>query len=162
MKPAIRHAFAATGAMLLLTACGGGGPEDTAPTEAAASVERLVGENARVVLPAVSGNPAVAYFDLTYNSGGGPTVTSVSVEGASMSEIHAMEEVDGMMTMGKAAPIALLGRIPVKFEPGGYHVMAMQPSADLEPGGTTSITVTLSTGEETTFPAEVRAPGEER
>ena len=40
--------------------------------------------------------------------------------------------------------------------------MAMNVSPDLEPGDTTEVTLTVSGGDKFSFPAEVRAAGEDR
>lgn len=162
MKSGFIHAaFAATFA-LGLASCGEAPTAESETADAAKPAERIVVENARLVLPAVAGNPAAGYFDLTYMSGGGPTIESITVEGAGSSEIHSVDMIDGMMKMDKASPIALMGRIPVKFEPGGYHVMAMQPSDTLKAGGTTNMTIKLSNGEEATVPMDIKAAGDER
>ena len=50
----------------------------------------------------------------------------------------------------------------VEFKPGDLHVMAMGVSPDLQPGGTTEVTLTVSGGNKHTFDAEIRAAGEER
>ena len=50
----------------------------------------------------------------------------------------------------------------VKFEPGGTHVMAMNLADTIAAGGQANVTVTFVGGDEVTFPAEVRAAGDER
>ncbi|MCR2833858.1 copper chaperone PCu(A)C [Parerythrobacter lacustris] len=162
MKSGFTRAAIAAALTFGLAACGDATNSEGETAEAAKPKERIVVENARLVLPAVAGNPAAGYFDLTYMSGGGPVIESITVEGAGSSEIHAVDMIDGMMKMDKAAPISLMARTPVKFEPGGYHVMAMKPADTLKAGGKTNMTIKLSNGEEATVPLDIKAAGDER
>ena len=50
----------------------------------------------------------------------------------------------------------------VKLEPGGTHVMAMDLADTVAAGSKAEVTVTFVGGATTTFPAEVRAAGDER
>ncbi|MCB2084504.1 MAG: copper chaperone PCu(A)C [Sphingomonadaceae bacterium] len=141
-----------------LSACG----SSDEPAEEAKPAERLVAEGGKLVLPAVSGRPAAVYFDITYNSGGAPIMESASVEGAEKTEIHATDMKNGAAMMGVAAPIAMFARKTIKFEPGGYHLMVMDPADSWKAGDSTNVTIKLDNGEETTFPVEIQAAGDER
>lgn len=148
-------------AMLGLAACNGDAETAASETNAAVSQGMTI-TNARLVLPPVAGNPAAVYFDLSYTGDQNPTLSSVAVEGAGMTMIHDYGEAAGKMQMMEAQPIVLTTGTPVTFAPGGLHVMAMQPSADWQPGGTVKVTLTLSDGSSQSFDAQVRAAGEER
>ncbi|WP_324263038.1 copper chaperone PCu(A)C [Altererythrobacter sp. H2] len=143
-----------------LGACGE--QADEAPAEAVEGVPGLSVTNARLVLPAVSGNPAAVYFDVAYDGTRGLALSSVAVEGAEKAEFHEYAEWDGKMQMQEML------RLPIKqgdrhsFEPGGKHVMAMNISPDLAEGGTANVTLTVSGGGTMTFPAEIKAAGSER
>ena len=50
----------------------------------------------------------------------------------------------------------------VSFEPGGKHVMAFEVSPELQPGGTTEVTLTIAGGDKHSFEVPVMAAGEER
>ena len=50
----------------------------------------------------------------------------------------------------------------VKFEPGGTHVMAMDLADTVAPGSQAEVTVTFVGGDKVSFPADVRAAGDER
>ncbi len=161
IKRAARTAIAAF-SVLGLAACNQG--EADAPTDSATTVlvRGISITNPRLVLPPVAGNPAAVYFDLSYTGDAGVTLNSVAVEGAGMSMIHQTVEKDGATMMVDAGPIALTTGTPVSFAPGGMHVMAMQPSDAWQPGGSVTVTLTLSDGTTQSFPAEIRAAGEER
>jgi copper(I)-binding protein len=162
----IRNAGSALLAFAVLAACS---PEasvpagDTAtPAASATKGAGLTVSNARLVLPPVSGNPAVVYFDLSYSGAASVSLTSVAIEGAGMTMIHNTAGQDGTMQMVMADAVPLTEGKPVSFAPGGLHVMAMEPSGVLKAGGTAKITLTLSDGTTTTFGAPVRAAGDER
>jgi hypothetical protein len=132
---------------------------ENAAGEAAAG---LTVSNPRVVLAPVGGNPAAVYFDLSYSGAPGVTLDSVTVDGAGMTMIHDYAESAGTMQMTMADPVRLAEGAPVSFAPGGLHVMAMEPTDALQPGGTARVTFVLSDGTRTSIDAPVRAAGEER
>ena len=157
-----KSAFAAALALgtLTLSACGGGSEEPAA--EAANSIPGMTISNARMVLPAVEGNPAAVYFDLAYDGERSLALNRASVEGAETSELHEYGEWNLEMQMQPMLPLPLKQGDKHAFEPGGKHVMAMGVSPELQPGGTTEVTLTVSGGGTISFPAEIRAAGEER
>jgi copper(I)-binding protein len=155
-------AVLALAALAALSACA---PEADAPpsdTATATTSAGLTVSNARLILPPVAGNPAVVYFDLSYNGAPGISLTNVTVEGAMMTMIHDNVEKDGKMQMVMADKVPLSASAPVSFAPGGLHVMAMEPTAALAAGSTAKVTLTLSDGTSVTIDAPVRAAGDER
>ena len=148
------------GAMLALSACGGEAEVAEAPVEGV--IEGVTIENARMVLAPVEGNPAAVYFDFAYEGDRAFSLGRVEVEGAESALIHQFSEYNLEMQMMEALPIAVTGGTTVEFKPGDYHVMAMNPSADLRPGGSTTVTLKVSGGDTHEFEAEIRAAGEER
>jgi periplasmic copper chaperone A len=155
MTKNIWAALALAAATLLPAACGEA-PEqaDTAPDAPAG----IAVENARLMLPAVAGNPAAVYFDVVNTGERDRMIRAASVAGAGSSMMHVTNE-DGMQetlqVMAKAGET-------VKFEPGGKHVMAMDLADTVKPGSTAEVTVTFVGGDKVSFPAEVRAAGDER
>jgi copper(I)-binding protein len=162
MAAVMRAAIMAAGlaGTLALAACGN---EAKAPAAAEAGVvDGLTVSNARLILAPVKGNPAAAYFDLSYEGEKGLTIRKADVAGAGSSMMHDYGEYDFKVQMMEALPVALKKGTKVSFKPGGLHVMAMEPSETLEPGSKTQITLTMSGGATHTFDAEVRAAGDER
>lgn len=148
----------ATGA-LALASCGEAEVAEVAPEGVIAGITI---ENARMVLAPVAGNPAAIYFDFSYEGDRAFSLGRVSVEGAESAVIHQFGEYDLKVQMMEALPIPVTNGTKVAFKPGDFHVMAMNPSPDLKPGGTTEVTLTVSGGDKHTFEAEIRAAGEER
>lgn len=146
-------------ATLALSACS----ETAEQTEQAPdAVAGLVVENARVVLPAVTGNPAAVYFDATYSGGTDAELAGLFVAGAEETMMHEMKMDGGVMSMGPIEKVALPNGAKVSFAPGGNHGMAMKVSDELKAGGTTELTLIMASGDKTTVNAEIRGAGEDR
>lgn len=147
-------------ASLGLAACGG---EAEAPPEAIEGViPGMSVENARMVLAPVSGNPAAVYFDLKYDGTRGLTIRKAEVAQTGSATLHDYGEYDFKVQMMEALPIAIQEGTEIAFEPGGLHVMAFEPSAELAPGDTVEVTLTVSGGDTHVFEAEVLAAGDPR
>ena len=143
-----------------LAGCSGAEEETAAPAEA--GIPGMTISNARMVLAPVEGNPAAVYFDLEYDGDRNVALSRASVEGAQSAMFHDYGEYDFKVQMMDMLPLPLKKGDKVSFEPGGKHIMAMDVSPDLKPGGSTDVTVTVSGGKSQTFPAEIRAAGEDR
>ena len=152
MTKNIWAALALAAATLLPAACGEA-PEqaDTAPD----APEGVSVKNARLMLPAVKGNPGAVYFDLENASERNRVVRAVSVAGAGSAMMHTgdMQEMSQVVTPPNST---------VKFAPGEQHVMAMNLPDTMVAGGQAEVTVTFVGGDKVSFPAEVRAAGDER
>jgi len=147
-------------ASLALTACGGETEVVEAPVEGV--IDGISIENARMVLAPVEGNPAAIYFDFAYEGDRAFSLGRVQVEGAESAVIHQFREYNLQMEMQEAVPISVSNGTELEFKPGDLHVMAMEPSADLQPGGSTTVTLKVSGGDTHEFEAEIRAAGDER
>jgi len=105
--------------------------------------------------------PAGGYFTIT-NVGSKPVV----IIGASspMCEsvmLHQSVSKGGMETMQMVSQVTVPPHGEVKFQPGGYHLMCMSPSASMKPGSTVPITIRFEDKREITRPFTVRgAKGE--
>jgi periplasmic copper chaperone A len=150
------------GLLLTAAACTGEADAPSAATSAPDTVPGLTVSNARLILNAVSGQPAVVYFDLSYTGDKGLTIRKADVEGAGMTMMHDYGEYDFKVQMMEALPVALRNGTEISFKPGSLHLMAMEPPAEWEPGGTVKITLTMSGGATHSFDADIRGPGDER
>ncbi|WP_338446123.1 copper chaperone PCu(A)C [Pelagerythrobacter marensis] len=160
MKSSVLAAALLSAATLGLAACGDRAAEQ--PAEAPEGVPGLTITNARMVLAPVEGNPAAVYFDLAYDGDRNVALNRAHVEGAASASLHEYGEWNRQVQMQEMLPLVLTKGDRVSFEPGGKHVMATDVSPELQPGGTTEVTLTVSGGDKTTFEAEIRGPGEER
>ncbi|MGV2496323.1 copper chaperone PCu(A)C [Pelagerythrobacter aerophilus] len=160
MKSSILAAAVLSAAAFGLASCGDGATEQA--VEAPEGVPGLTVTNARMVLAPVEGNPAAVYFDLAYDGDRNVALTRAHVEGAQSASLHEYGEWNRQVQMQEMLPLVLKKGDKVAFEPGGKHVMAMGVAPELQPGGKTEVTLTVSGGDKTTFEAEIRGPGEER
>lgn len=152
-------AIALSASAITLSSCGSQEQEAPANPEGVAG---LTVENARMILPAVSGNPAVVYFDLSYDGDANPTLSAVFVEGSDMAMMHEYGEKDFKVQMIKMQPLELTKGAKIAFEPGGRHVMAMNVSPELTAGGKTEVTLIMDSGDKTTVIADILGAGEVR
>lgn len=158
MKFKITAAAILLASTTVLAACG----EAEAPVaEEPAGVAGMTVTNARMILNAVDGNPAAVYFDLAYDGDRNTSLRKAEVAGAESTMMHDYGEWEGKMQMAEMGPLMLQPGDKVSFEPGGKHVMVMGPSAEMKPGGTADVTITVIGGKTFTFPAEIKAAGSE-
>ena len=156
-----RFAWLALAALTVpLAACSGGNAE--AEATASTNPTGLEVTDAKLVLPAVSGNPGAVYFTLENKGDKNVAVRRADVKGASSAMLHETVEWDSEMVMGEMGPPMLQPGDKVVFEPGGKHVMAFDLEPSLEPGGTTEITLTIAGGKSMTAPVSIVGAGDER
>lgn len=156
MKPA-NLLFARTlilGAALSLAACG---QEKAAKDEAKAPDAKpgFAISDGRLVLPAVTGNPGVAYFNLENASGKLAVFATASVDGAGKAEVH---QTAGNSMM-KVDRIEIAPSTTLKFEPGALHVMLFELAPRVKAGAEAEITVTFEGGDKVSAPLKVEAAG---
>ncbi len=150
---------------LALVACGqkpADAPEATASAPAAAGPEAAPGitvSEAVVHLPAVPGNPGVAYFTIAQGSGAPRKVAAIHVDGVERAEMHESTMKNGVSTMGAVSEVALEPGKTLQFAPGGYHVMLFGLADTVKAGGTAELTVTLDNGDKVSVAAKVEGVG---
>ena len=139
-------------AAMSLGACKAADKPEAAASSAPEGKPGVTVKDARLVLPAVAGNPGAAYFSLDNESKDMIAIASVAVTGAGKAEIHTadMKPVDH----AEAEP-----RTTLKFEPGQVHVMVFDVGADLKAGNETELTVTFTDGDKVSVPAKIEAMG---
>lgn len=141
--------------ILSLAAC----KEEPAQEAAPEGIPGVSASNARLVLPAVKGNPGALYFDIVNAGDEFVALRAVSVADAKEAMMHETVDENGTTKMLPMAPLTLDKGKPVKFEPGGKHVMVMDLAETLKAGDTTEVTATFAGGDKLSFPAKVEAPG---
>ena len=134
--------------LLLLAACHGRNSEP-----------KVTG--AWVRLPAVSGQPAAAYFTI---HGGRRDAKLVRMESAlaARTEMHAsMKGMHGMATMVPLVQVDVPASGTVQFRPGGNHAMLIGLDPVVKPG--TAVPLRFGFADGTTAEAEAKsvAPGED-
>ena len=140
-------------------ACGEAPVEETANPEAP---EGVTVNNARLMLPPVPGNPGAVYFDIVNGGQKDRMIAAVSVAGAGSAVMHQMTTANGQTSMDEILQINVPAGETLSFAPGGLHVMAMNLANTVAAGGESEVTLTFAGGDKISFPAEVRAAGDER
>jgi len=138
------------GAVLALAGCHHRHAAVAAPSASSIDVSE-----ARLVLPAVKGNPGAAYFTLRNATKAAVTLVGVAIEGAQKAEMH---ETSGG-TMQPLAQVAIAPGERVSFAPAGKHVMAFNLAPTLTPGGSSAINFHFADGKTISAPLRIEAAG---
>lgn len=160
MKKSMFAAVLLAGSTTFLAACGDSGAESEAI--APDGIPGVTITNAHMVLNAVQGNPAAVYFDLSYDGERALSLARADVQGAESAMMHEYSEWEGAQRMMEKGQMTLEPGKTYKFEPGGDHIMATNPSPELKAGGTTEVTIFVAGGDKSSFPVEIRGAGEDR
>jgi len=122
--------------------------------------KEIYADQAWVRLPAVAGNPGVAYFTLH----GGPADTqllSVTSPAVIRSELHeSMAGGGGMASMKPIGQVDLPAGSKVTFAPGGKHVMLFDINPAIKPGGNLTLVFTFANNLKIEVTAPVVAAGD--
>ena len=124
-----------------------------APADAGVPGLRVTG--AWVRLAAVAGRPAAGYFTLTTSA---PAVLTGVVSPNVRIELHDMTAAGGVMRMRSLSSVRADAGAPVRFAPGGAHLMLFDV-ARLRPGATLPLTFVFADGTRVAVAATVVAAG---
>jgi periplasmic copper chaperone A len=133
------------------------------PAVAAAAgtgIDGLSVSDAHLAMPAVSGNPAGLFFELSYSGQGGLALESAAIAQAKTTMMHDVAVRDGMTQMVPLGSLTIEAGDTVAFAPGGKHIMAMQLDDAVAPGGKVDVTLTFAGGKTAKFKADVLTAGE--
>ena len=155
----ILASVAALGLVMATAACGGEAEEPVVEAEPDAP-EGVTVSDGWMALPAVSGNPAAVYFKLENSGDRNRMIRAAFVDGAESAMLHQMGEWNLEPSMDELMQLDVPAGETIAFEPGSYHVMAMNPADTLEVGGETEVTLTFVGGDKVSFPVEIRAAGD--
>jgi copper(I)-binding protein len=160
MKPAVLAPLALALGTLALAACQS--KHEAAAGDVADAPGGISISDARLVLPAVKGNPGAVYFTVHNDSASDRTIGDVEVKGAQSAMIHQTTNANGMSEMHAMPQAKVPAGGVLTLAPGGFHVMAMDLDNSVTKGGTTDIALSFDDGEKAVFPAEVLAAGDAR
>ncbi len=96
--------------------------------------------------PTKAGMISAAYFKLK-NYGSAPdSLIQVSSNASKDVQIHLSYMNDGIMVMEEQPFVAIQPTEQISFEPGGYHIMIIQPTMDLNEGDSISFLLYFNSG----------------
>jgi copper(I)-binding protein len=100
--------------------------------------------------------PSGGYFTI-HNAGGNTvSITGATSPACGMLMLHKTEDKSGTMDMMDMPAIPVPGAGDVKFAPGGFHLMCMDPTAVMKPGEHVPVTLIFSDGSKVTTTFDVK------
>jgi periplasmic copper chaperone A len=97
----------------------------------------------RTIIPS---RPAAGYFTLSNKTGKPQALVGASSPACGSVMLHHSVNQNGVERMLMVKSIAVPAGGQVKFAPGGYHLMCMQPAKDVTPGHSMPITLRFKDG----------------
>ncbi len=94
----------------------------------------------------MSSRPAAGYFTLANSSATSQTLTGASSPACGMLMLHKSVRKNGTESMVMVPSVAVPAHGSVKFAPGGYHLMCMKPTAEMQHGKTVPVTLKFAGG----------------
>ena len=96
--------------------------------------------------PTKAGMMSAAYFTM-HNVGSVPdSLVQVSSSASEDVQIHLSYMNDGIMVMEEQPFVAIQASEQIPFQPGGYHIMIIQPTNDMEEGDSISLSLYFKSG----------------
>ena len=138
-----------------LTACQGSETAPDAPTAGQDGKPGMAVAEARLVLPAVKGNPGAVYFNVFNGSDKNVSLVAVAIDGAGKAELHDSKRGE----MAKLDSVAIKPTWTQRLIPGSRHVMAFDLDPKLVAGGETEMTLTFDDGDKLSAPLRIEAMG---
>ncbi len=103
--------------------------------------------DARLVLPAVTGNPAAAYFSVNNETDQPAKILTVDVGGAGMAMMHETLNMGARSTMQDLSNTVVPAHQSLVFSPGGKHVMVTGLTDLIKKGTNTTLTLNFDDGQ---------------
>jgi hypothetical protein len=89
-------------------------------------------------LPAPS--PSGGYFTMKNTGKTDATLTGAKSPACGMLMLHQSKETGGMSSMEDVTSVPVPAGGEVRFAPGGFHLMCMDPTTAIKPGGSVTVT----------------------
>ena len=105
----------------------------------------------------VASRPAAGYFTLRNDGSAERKLVGASSPACGMMMLHRSKSENGVDAMMAVKTVTVPAHGSVRFAPGGYHIMCMQPKPVMTPGK--SVPVTLSFGDGSTLTAAFMVRG---
>ncbi len=100
--------------------------------------------------------PAAGYFLLTNDSGRRVDLTGASSPACGMLMLHKSMSANGMASMSEVESVPIAVGATLRFSPGTYHLMCMQPTSAVRPGNKVPVTLVFADGARVTSEFLVR------
>ena len=107
----------------------------------------------------IKARPAAGYFTLHNGTSKAVELTGASSSGCGMVMLHETKEVDGVAEMLHVKSIKVPAGGKLTFQPGGYHLMCMQPQSSMAVGKSVPVTLKFADGQSVSAQFPVTGPG---
>lgn len=94
--------------------------------------------------------PSGGYFTLRNTGKAEITLTGAKSPACGMLMLHRSKEMGGMSSMEDVASVPVPAGGEIRFAPGGFHLMCMDPTSAIRPGGSVPVTLQFSDRTEAT------------
>jgi periplasmic copper chaperone A len=105
-----------------------------------------------------TGLPAGGYFTIENSSAKNMVLTSAESASCGMTMLHKTETTGGMSRMDMVQSVVVPAHGTLAFAPGGYHIMCMEPTPEMSPGSTVSVTLHFADGTKLDVKFDVKGP----
>jgi hypothetical protein len=119
------------------------------------SDSQVIVKNAHVRAFLPASQSTVGYLSLVNHGEKSVLLTKASIESLGRVEIHEHTHVDGVMRMQQVDSLELKAHEQIDFKPGGYHLMAFEPTTALKVGQELKLTLYFNDGNRVFTQAEV-------
>ena len=96
--------------------------------------------------PTKAGMMSAAYFTMHNVGSVADSLVQVSSNASEDLQIHLSYMNDGIMVMEEQPFVAIQASEQIPFQPGGYHIMIIQPTNDMEEGDSISLSLYFKSG----------------
>ena len=103
-----------------------------------------------------AGIPSGGYFTLHNNGAKDAVLTGAATPACGSLMLHQSEMTGGMSSMHHVDEVDVPAGGRVAFAPGGYHLMCMQATSAITPGGNVPVTLMFKDGSKVTASFSVR------
>ncbi len=113
--------------------------------------------DARIPVPA---NPDIAavYMQIANEGGRADTLEAVRTDAGGTATLHRTEIVDGVAHMSETGPVTIEAGETLSLDPGGHHVMIMDPETTFDEGDRVEVTLVFEHAGEVPVEAVVVDP----
>ena len=103
-----------------------------------------------------AGIPSGGYFTMRNNGAKDAVLTGAATPACGSLMLHKSENTGGMSSMQHVDEVDVPAGGRVAFAPGGYHLMCMQATSAITPGGNVPVTLMFKDGSKLTASFSVR------
>ena len=107
----------------------------------------------------IKARPAAGYFTLKNDSDSAVELTGASSSACGMLMLHQTKQMNGIDRMMMVKSIKVPAHGSLSFQPGGYHLMCMQPQRSMKIGASVPVTLNFADGKTITASFPVKGPG---